>query len=530
MDRPERQRTLRAALAWSWDLLSAPERAALAAAVAIGGPAPLDAVAAALGGPDAAAHLERLCARSMLAPARPDGTRGAWLDAWAGVRDFVDAQDADVGGAVARYDRWLVDRCGALVTAAQGRERKTALDTLSAHAPALTACLTRAAWSEPQLAADALRCLANAPVIPDSWLIDTATEGLEHALADGVRATLLEVRGRALRFVGEIARAADDLTRAYELAPSSRCRSELGTTLRVAGRATEALPVVVEHLEEAVAARDLVAQCDARTDLGLLALRGHGTDADLHLGAAEDLARAIGDPVRLARTLLSRAYQHLHASAAAPAEACVREAIAILEPLDDPLNLSRSLLQLSSVLRAVPRLDEAERVSRRALGLALETGDIKTEAMCRAALTFHALTRETPQLVEAEAQIRRSINLFDRLGATVQTGWSWGRLADVALRQGRADAAEEALARGRRVFEEAGHPKEAFALETARARVELLRARQAQRSGREVEVAQLLAVARNRLQRAEADPSMESAELAIIATEVREELAAFDAP
>ena len=133
-DRPARHATLRAAIAWSWELLDEDEREALMACATF--EAPFDAALAeiVIGGPEANAldRLERLRARALV-HASTDARGRTTLRLLESVRDFAREMSAGGGAWLERHASSVVARCEPLAEAAAcGKDVLAELEALRA--------------------------------------------------------------------------------------------------------------------------------------------------------------------------------------------------------------------------------------------------------------------------------------------------------------------------------------------------------------------------------------------------------------
>jgi predicted ATPase len=266
-DRPARHATLRAAIAWSWELLDDGERDALAACATF--EAPFDAALAesVIGGSEADAldRLERLRGRALV-HASPDARGRTTLRLLESVRDFAReatearaASNSETATSIrARHASAIVERAEPLAEAAGcGR------DTLAELEP-LRADLAAASRGAGPMAARAT--LALAALLAISGPASAAVASIDTALAaltptdDLLIARLLVAKGAALRALGRLLDAREVLENAViattalepgrpaELAGAEAARV-LGSVLRSLGQVEEALA----HQERALA-------------------------------------------------------------------------------------------------------------------------------------------------------------------------------------------------------------------------------------------------------------------------------------
>ena len=133
-DRPARHATLRAAIAWSWDLLDDDEREALMACATFESPFDAALAEAVIGGAEADAldRLERLRARALV-HASTDARGRTTLRLLESVRDFSREMSAGGGPWLEHHAAAVVSRCEPLAEAAAcGKNMLAELEALRA--------------------------------------------------------------------------------------------------------------------------------------------------------------------------------------------------------------------------------------------------------------------------------------------------------------------------------------------------------------------------------------------------------------
>lgn len=274
-DRPVRHATLRAAIAWSWDLLDDAEREALMACSMF--EAPFDAALAeqVIGGSEAEAldRLERLRRRALV-HGSVDGGRTT-LRLLESVRDFAREASAATGDDEARRHRHaaaVVSRSEPLAEASScGRDALGALEALRADLE--SASRSGGEWSTMARATLALASLY-AISGPASAAVETVEAVLDaraspraggrtrrRAEANGeelLLAKLLVAKGEALRALGKHVDARTVLVRAQaaaaQLGGGPEVRLVKAEATRVLGSVLRALGAVDEALEQKTAA------------------------------------------------------------------------------------------------------------------------------------------------------------------------------------------------------------------------------------------------------------------------------------
>jgi predicted ATPase len=310
-DRPARHATLRAAIAWSWDLLDDGDRAALAACATFEAPFDAGLAEAVIGGAEADAldRLERLRGRALI-HAATDEHGLKTLRLLESVRDFARESSEPtpsseptehLAGRLLRHAAAVVARCEPFA-----EDARCGKDTL-APLEARRADLVAAARHAGPLMARATLALATLLAIsgPASEAVRDLDRALEaNATGDAdptVRARLLVAKGDALRAVGRLAEARAALLPAVALA------RDLGDSPGARLIGAEAARIL-GSIERAL---------------------GCVQDALAHKEAALATYRAIGDRAREGICLGEIGAVHQSEGRLADAKACHAEAIAI---------------------------------------------------------------------------------------------------------------------------------------------------------------------------------------------------------
>lgn len=208
-DRPARHATLRAAIAWSWELLEHEERDALMACATF--EAPFDAALAeaviGAGEVDALDRLERLRARALVHATTDDGR--TTLRLLESVRDFAREMDAERAARSSRHAAAVADASEPLADAARcGRNSWAALERMRGD------LVVAASAPGPSQARAAL---ALAALLAISGPADAAVSSIDAALVGCTaqdRVSLLVAKGDALRALGRLEEARDVLSSA----------------------------------------------------------------------------------------------------------------------------------------------------------------------------------------------------------------------------------------------------------------------------------------------------------------------------
>lgn len=219
-DRPARHATLRAAIAWSWDLLDNDEREALMACATF--EAPFDAALAeiVIGGPEADAldRLERLRARALV-HASTDARGRTMLRLLESVRDFSREMSTSDGAWLERHAAAVVARSEPLAEAAScGKDVLTELEAL--RADLVTASRRPGPWmARATLALATLLAISGPPSAAlESVDATMSAAGITDATSGAERdwtvllVRLLLAKGDALRALGRLHDASECLS------------------------------------------------------------------------------------------------------------------------------------------------------------------------------------------------------------------------------------------------------------------------------------------------------------------------------
>ncbi|WP_437753724.1 ATP-binding protein [Sorangium sp. So ce1389] len=512
--REARQATLRGAIEWSWDLLDDRERRALACCSVFRGPFTLEAAAAVLAEPDAAAidRVEALRDKSLLRAAPPGSDGATRFALYEGVRELAAEKLAERGereGAAERHaafylaageaaaadferrgaldalnriagdlEELLAVAEGALAAAAEGAPAAAAAEGAPAAAAAEGARAAAAAGPEGagrRAAAErALRALcAVEPVLSTRGPFGAQLEPLDRALAAAeqlaadplVVARALAARGRARRLRGQAEAALEDLGRARAQAAALGAEALLSgivADLGVLHHGRREMERAREHYEQALALHralgDRRAEGRALGNLGALHHdeRREGEAASYYERAIA-IAAEIGDG-RL-EGIFSTNAGLLEQERGAPAQARRRyeRAAAILGEVGDLRLLAITLGNLGALHHEEGRLAEARACHGRAVALLREVGDRRSEAiaLCRLGAALASLE----EVEEARRALAPAERLLAQLGdepdvelARVASGFVDLALAQAARRAGRGDeAAAHAGAARRRI-------------------------------------------------------------------------------
>lgn len=494
-DRPERHRSLRAAVASSWELLGAWERSALGQLAAFEGAFDLDEAHAVLRfddpeAPTAPAALRSLRSRSLLRLEPGARTRFRLFRA---VRAFATEDGLEPGAAArhgAHFARWgdpallaRLDRGGA----------QHELEKLAADRADLVAAGRRAQQrGDPDLAAAAVRALGllaafRGPSHGDPELID-------RCLAAGGGPDLFWERGRLRLMAGDLRGAEADLEAAVAGAASPEA-----LRARALARRREDPAAALEFADAAVAAAELAgepggwgralaerARClqllgqleeaesafeDALSRLVQAEDRRFGAIVLGHLG---DVHLAKGRPLRAGSIFeealtAQRDAGHRQGEGALLARiAGVRrlqgDTVGARHRLAEGLEITRRtghrqleaqlLVDTGSLDLAEGRTEAARGHLRAALVLARQVRDRAIEA--RALHLVGELELSRGRLLDASTWLRAAVGLARETGLVACEGEALGGLGELQAADGMIPEARESLARGNQLLSEAG--------------------------------------------------------------------------
>lgn len=404
-DLPERQRTLEAAIAWSHDLLPAPERRLFAALSVFVGGWGLEAAGAVCGdepGADPVEALEALVDHSLVHRATaPDGTaRFGMLET---LREYARARLEEEGPdrvreAGRRHALHFLDLARRAAPALRGARAAEALARLDPDRDNLRAAV---AWSLD--AGDAGVALGLCAALPDYWrmrgLLTDGRAWTDRALrlrggADGDRARCLAGAGMLARLQGDLPAARDGLEAAARLAGevgARRTRAEALTELGITCAALGEMDAAESQLAEAWRIQQeegdawgRLSALHARAKLALAREDAEGARA-LRSEAVE-LARATGDAEWEARALVGLGEIARQRGEHLEARDHLDQALALYREIRNPVHTALALRKLAHValhlgdlrgareallesLRAFRRVDQRGGVAACAVGL-----------------------------------------------------------------------------------------------------------------------------------------------------------------
>ncbi len=453
-DLPARQQTLRAAIAWSYDLLSASEKTLFRRLSVFAGGFTGDAARAVAGAGGSATTrladgLESLVGKSLLHPSDDGATvRYAMLTT---IQEFAGEQLLASGDADAvrlRHARCFLDLAERTEPLLSGPGQRAALVTLDAEHANLRAALT---WStghgDPELLGRLAAALGRFWTMRGYW--EEGRAWLARALAQA-QGLSLPVRARAYRVAGILAlnqadfkeagvllEAALDLFRTLDdEASAANVLERLGAAAFDQGDPARGIALYQESLTIARRLDHPRAIANALRGLGRAAnQQGRPAEAAAYheeaLARFRDLDDAWGTAVSLT-SLGEVDSQNL--GAPAHAAALYEEALALFRALGARALVSDTLLALADVALTLNRPEETQRLAAEALDLAREVGSHDGAALALRTQGLAAL--RLGRLVEAEAACRAGLEAAAGLGHVRDTCRHLAAFAAVVLARG----------------------------------------------------------------------------------------------
>jgi len=432
-----RQQTLRAALDWSYDLLTEPERVLLRRLSVFAGGCALEAAEAVCAGDDIESWdvldlLAALVNKSLVQTAEAqEGARYRLLET---VRQYSAERREQAGEGEALQIRllaWSLALAGQAERALRGPEQARWLAQLETELDNLRAVL---GWSmeDPERARDGL---ALAGLLSDYWSVrGHFSEGrrwLEQGLS-GARSPDPAVLARAEVAAGKLAHNMGDYepARAHyaaaletqkergDQAGAADTMRRLGTVAKRLGRYDEAAALYGQSLELATALRDRWGMAAAHNNLGLVTnVRGDPEEAAHQYKAALAIFREAQDHGHVASVLNNLGCLAREQGDRASAAAQFTEALAIRRALDDKPGIAETSSNLGSVAFEESNLTGAQESYKESLALGRAIGD-----RAIVALACHNLARvllAQGETVQAANCFRESLVLDELLGDVV---------------------------------------------------------------------------------------------------------------
>jgi non-specific serine/threonine protein kinase len=423
-DTPDRHRTLRASIEWSFQLLAAPLQRVFASLSVFRGGWALDAAESVLGGAAGGAQdsagmidaLEQLRECSLVVTEElGDEIRFRLLET---IREFaaeqVEAAELQALRAEhARFFRAFAERAEPELT---GPNQAEWLGRLDADLENIRAAV---AWSLSERSADtALRIAA---ATGRYWVVrGLVNEGLAtvtSALATGEGAAP-EMRARALNWAGNLATVSSELERA-------RAFHEEALALR---RAIDDKPGIASSLHNLGG---------IATDLGKLEL------ADRLYEECFEISTVLGDTLRMGQSLVNRGRAASERGLYDLAADLLERGIGLLEQQGHTYGVCIGLLCLGDVAQCTGEADRAEELLERSLALATDIGERVFSAYSRCALG--SVARYRGDYARAEEQCGRALSAARELGSEDLEATALAILGETALARGAAPTAGRLL-------------------------------------------------------------------------------------
>ncbi len=404
-DAIERQRTLRNAIAWSWELLTAHERRGLAqCAVFRGGFTPAAAghvLDLDDGAPPVLEVIQSLRDKSLLRSYQV--ARGQIrLALFESVREFAATELEALGeadAAAARHEAFFLDIAPRLANRGPEGDRLLSLEVDNLMSIAERSLDVTAAPSAAQVAAGLRALVAVERVFVSRGPIAHYLEWLDRGLTLAediphvdlhVRGMALQVRGRALPQVGRTDDGIADLRAALEAARSGGNRTAKGnilTDLGVLYQHARDMDRARDHYERALAVhRGLGDRRAIARLLGNLGALHHDLkdldQAETYYVRALAMFREMGD--RRIEGLLLKNLGALHQERGdlAEAERHLQQALVLLEEVRDHRLAAIALGNLGALHHEQSRLSDAREAHLGALSLIRQVGDRRSEGLC----------------------------------------------------------------------------------------------------------------------------------------------------
>jgi len=463
--RRDRQATLRATFDWSWDLLSAPDRAALAQLSVFEGGFTLEAAEAVLDlGPDDAARwpadaVHSLVDKSFVRPGADDRfDLLSSMQAYAAEHlrtpgHFDGSGPAALQAAQARHAAYFAALGDERAAAHQGVE----LENLVA------ACRWAAASDQTQTAVDLLDGAWAALRLRGPFRIGAELAAQLQALAglDAAQtASVRRVAGQALVASGQLAEARPHFEAALRLAGDAgdrlgqaRALCQLGHLDLAAGQADAAQRGYAQALHGAQALHDQGLECEVRNGLGTLHdTLGQLDEALQQYQAGLAVARRAGDLHREAG--LRGNIGNVHASQGRMAEALAdyEAALHAAREVGDRVYEGNMLCNLGYLHLTEGRPLDGRASFEPALAIARDLGHAQLECivLCNLALVDDALGRRPDAMHHYEA----ALAIARQLRSHRSEGQILGYLGPLMAAEGRLDDARRSLEAGARLLAE----------------------------------------------------------------------------
>jgi len=463
--RRDRQATLRATFDWSWDLLSGPDRAALAQLSVFEGGFTLEAAEAVLDlGPDDGARwpadaVHSLVDKSFVRPGADDR-----FDLLSSMQAYAAEHlrtpgHFDGSGPVARQ---AAQARHAAYFATLGDERAAAQRGVELE-NLVAACRWAAAAGQTQTAVDLLDGAWAALRLRGPFRIGAELAAQLQALAglDAAQtASVRRVAGQALVASGQRAEARPHFEAALQLAGDAgdrlgqaRALCQLGHLDLAAGQADAAQRCFVQALHGAQALHDHGLECEVRNGLGTLHdTLGQLDEALQQYQAGLALARRVGNQRREAGLRGNIGNVHASQGRMAEAQADYEAALHAAREVGDRVYEGNMLCNLGYLHLTEGRPLDGQACFEPALALARDLGHAQLECivLCNLALVADALGQRQDAMRHYEA----ALTIARQLRSLGSEGQILGYLGPLMAAEGRLDEARRSLEEGARLLAE----------------------------------------------------------------------------
>jgi tetratricopeptide (TPR) repeat protein len=461
--RLDRQATLRAVFDWSWDLLSPPEKIALAQLAVFEAGFTLEAVEAVLdlaGGDDAPWAIDVL--QSLVQKSLVRQVTDERFDLLVSVQEYaaehLRTTERYVGSGPAAALAAEI-RHGAYFASLEQR-------TLAEHAGAeldniVVACRRAVARGDATIAARALQAAWTVLALRGPFRVAVELASLVQAipgLDPGAAAIADEVAGSALRLLRRVAEARVALERSLGYAREARDKAcETRTLLNLgaldvhAGRAEAARQSLELALAAAREIADGALESEARKWLGNLEISLGRQDRALpHFETALALARMARDPRREVSALGNLGT--IEVSGVGNARLHCESALAMARRTGDRLVEGNTLCNLGLLNYLEGRYEDAREHLDMGLVVAREIGNVEGEGivLCNLGMVYDALAR----LDEAERSYDAALAIAHEFELRRLEGQVQGYASVLAARRARFDEARNRLAAGEALLRE----------------------------------------------------------------------------
>jgi predicted ATPase/class 3 adenylate cyclase/Flp pilus assembly protein TadD len=460
--RTSRQATLKATLDWSWDLLSADERAALAQLSVFEGAFPLEAAEGVLdlGGAWAVDVLQGLVDKSLVRRLAEDR-----FDLLVSVQEYAAPKLGDGGAAEVRHGAWY---------ARYGTEE--ALDTPDARGVpqaashlgnVLVACRRAIARGDGDVAVATLQAAWDV-----LWMRGPVSLGAELAAAVAAmpslsprhRCIVSRVLGATAKLNGRAADARAHHEQAIRLAREvGDARTEvlslgaLGNLDAEQGRPADALPRYEAGIAAARRAGYRRLEAIQLGNVGILfGETGRSVEAREHYEAALAVSREVGDLRNEGHVLSNLGILHRLQGRPEEARAHAEAALRLAREVGDRRNEAVVLNGLGVQARQQGDVEEARICYEAALKVTREVGDIRLQAYALGSLGI--LEASQGRRAEARAKVEAAVGMAAEVGDRRFHGFCLANLGDLEAERGDRDRARRCFEEGEALLRAAGDP------------------------------------------------------------------------